>query len=205
MIAKNIAGRLTLFMRVKADTQLAPPAEPVPAQARMRLVLVLLVAMTLLSACARGDIFARLSDKNFTPDQAEIVAAVEWEDAEVFLIDIRQDEFRPAIIHLFQGEPYIMVVENRDETSHFFFAPEFFRTVAIRKLVTEDEEITGVNLMGLLLRPGEVKEVHFVPVRDGWYDFEDGKGPGVFLTGLVSSPFSNGRRFGVVGAFVVEE
>lgn len=166
---------------------------------------MLLLAVTLLSGCARGDLFARLNDRNFTPDQAEIVAAVEWKDAEVFLIDIRQDEFRPAIIHLFQGEPYIMVVENRDETSHFFFAPDFFRTVAIRKLVTENEEITGVNLMGLLLQPGEVKEVHFVPVRDGWYDFEDGKGPGVFLDGLAYSPLSNGRRVGTVGAFVVEE
>jgi hypothetical protein len=171
----------------------------------MRLLLTLFVAASLLAGCARGDLFARLSDRNYSPDQAEIVAAVEWEDAEVFLIDIRQNEFRPAIIHLFQGEPYIMVVENRDETNHFFFAPEFFRTVAIRKLVTDDEEITGVNLMGLMLRPGEVKEVHFVPVRDGWYDFEDGKGPGVFLTGLAVSPWSKGRRIGTVGAFVVEE
>jgi hypothetical protein len=59
--------------------------------------------------------------------------------------------------------------------------------------------------MGLLLRPGEVKEVHFVPVRDGWYDFEDGKGLGIFITGLAISPFSKGRRIGTVGAFVVEE
>lgn len=121
------------------------------------------------------------------------------------MIDIRQDEFRPAIIHLFQGEPYIMVVENRDDRNHFFFAPEYFRNVAIRKLVTEEEEITGVNLMGLVLKPGEVKEVHFVPVRDGWFDFEDAAGPGIFITGLVSSPFSRGRRIGTVGAFVVEE
>jgi len=98
-----------------------------------------------------------------------------------------------------------MVVENRDETNHFFFAPNFSRTVAIRKLVIEEKEITGVHLKGLLLRPGKVKEVHFVPVRDGWYEFEGGKGPGIILNGLVSSPFSNGRRSGVVGAFVVEE
>ena len=70
----------------------------------------------------------RLNDHNFTPGQAEIVAAVEWEDAEVSVIDIRQDEFRLSIIHLFQGEPYIRVLENREETSHFFFVPKLSTT-----------------------------------------------------------------------------
>jgi hypothetical protein len=183
----------------------ASPEKSKPALVRGRLLLTMLVAAVLLLGCARGDLFARLNDRNYTPDQAEIVAAVEWEDAEVFLIDIRQNEFRPAIIHLFQGEPYIIGGGESRRDQPFFFAPEFFRTVAICKLVTDKEEITGINLMGLLLRPGEVKEVHFVPVRDGWYDFEDGKGLGIFITGLAISPFSKGRRIGTVGAFVVEE
>ncbi|MAF49702.1 MAG: hypothetical protein CMM10_15705 [Rhodospirillaceae bacterium] len=172
---------------------------------RMALVMALTMAALALNACARTDVYARLGDKLFTPDQAEIVDAVDWENVEVFQIDIRQNEFRPAIIHLFLGEPYIMVVENRDDRSHFLYAPDFFKTVAIRKIVTEKEEVSDVNLLGLVLKPGEVKEVHFVPVRDGWYDFEDGFGPGIFFTGLVVTPFSRGNRNGVVGAFVVEE
>ncbi|NQV54510.1 MAG: hypothetical protein HQ503_01510 [Rhodospirillales bacterium] len=165
----------------------------------------LVLVLGMLGACVEGDVFARLDDKLYVLDAAEIVEAVDWEKAEIFEIDIRQNEFRPSIIHLFQGEPYIMVLENRDEERHFFLAPEFFRTTAIRKLVTEKEEITGVNLLGVMLAPGELKEVHFVPVRDGWYDFEDGLGPGLFLTGLVFSPISDRVRKGMVGAFVVEE
>jgi len=98
-----------------------------------------------------------------------------------------------------------MVIENRDDVDHLFVAEDFFRTTAIRKIVTESEEIFGVNIIGLNLKPGEIKELHFVPVRDGWYDFEGGHGPGLFLTDTYYSPVSRGATQGMIGAFVVEE
>ena len=98
-----------------------------------------------------------------------------------------------------------MVIENRDDVDHMFVAQDFFKTTAIRKLVTETEEITGVNYIGIILKPGEVKELHFVPVRDGWYEFEGAIGPGIFLTDTYFSPLSRGAREGMIGAFIVEE
>jgi hypothetical protein len=173
------------------------------------------VAGVFLSGCGPSrvlggsDVYEFLDRKGTVLKPQEIIDAVDWDQALVFAISIRQDEFRPAIVHLFQGEPYIMVVENRDDYDHMLAAPEFFRTVAIRKIVTEREEIRGVNLLALALKPGEIKEVHFVPVRDGWYDFEGGDTPGLwpgaFFTGYYSSPFSRGAREGMVGAFVVEQ
>jgi len=47
-----------------------------------------------------------------------------------------------------------------------------------------------VNIVGLNLKPGEIKEQHFVPVRDGWYNFEGGHGLGIFMTGTYYSPLS---------------
>ena len=155
------------------------------------------------------DVFEFLNRDGTVIKPHEIIEAVDWDQALVFEIDIRQNEFRPMIIHLFQGEPYIMVVENRDDIPHLFAAPAFFRTVAIRKIVTQTEEITGVNLLALSLKPGEIKEVHFVPVRDGWYDFEGGEAtsyfPGLYFTGFYRSPFSRGNREGMIGSFVVEQ
>ena len=157
----------------------------------------------------RSDVFEFVNSYGTVLKPQEIVEAVDWSQALVFEIAIRQNEFRPMIVHLFQGEPYIMVVENRDDVHHLFAAPEFFRTTAIRKIVTEKEDITGVNLIALSLKPGEIKEVHFVPVRDGYYDFEGGEGPslwpGLFFTGFYQSPFSRGAREGMVGSFVVEQ
>ena len=180
---------------------------------RIALLALVLVASVSLSGCARimggEDVYEFVDRKGTVLKPREIIDAVDWDQALVFEIDIRQNEFRPSIIHLFQGEPYIMVEENRDDEDHMLAAPSFFRTVAIRKIVTEKEEISGVNLLALGLKPGEIKEVHFVPVRDGWYDFEGGEPsfgfPGAFLTGFYASPFSRGARDGMVGVFVVEQ
>jgi uncharacterized cupredoxin-like copper-binding protein len=173
----------------------------------------ILAGTMMLAACSRltgsDDVFEYVDVKGTVLKPQEIIDAVDWDQALVFEIDIRQNEFRPMIVHLFQGEPYIMVVENRDDVGHLFAAPEFFKTTAIRKIVTEKEEIRGVNVMALNLKPGEIKEVHFVPVRDGWYDFEGGEPgglfPGLFFTGFYNSPFSRGAREGMIGSFVVEQ
>jgi len=167
--------------------------------------LAIIFILLSLSACAERDVFALLDTEGYIRDQKDIVEAADWSAAETFEIDIRQNEFRPTIIHLLQGEPYIMLVENRDDFSHILVAEDFFKTIALRKIITETEEISGVNLVGLNLNSGEVKEVHFVPVRDGWYDFEGGQGPGLFATNLYYSPLSSGAVKGMVGAFVVEE
>jgi uncharacterized cupredoxin-like copper-binding protein len=167
----------------------------------------------MLAGCSNlvgtGDVYEYVNIKGTVLKPQEIIDAVDWDQALVFEIDIRQNEFRPMIVHLFQGEPYIMVIENRDDEEHLFAAPEFFKTTAIRKVVTEKEEIKGVNLIALNLKPGEIKEVHFVPVRDGWYDFEGGEPggpfPGLFFTGFYRSPFSRGAREGMIGSFVVEQ
>ena len=186
---------------------------------RMRFLRRISTALAILAAaCTSGcvnhvtgssDVYEFLNRSGTVLKPNEIIDAVDWDQALVFEIDIRQNEFRPMIVHLFQGEPYIMVLENRDDVTHLFAAPDFFKTTAIRKVVTEKEEIKGVNLIALSLKPGEIKEVHFVPVRDGWYDFEGGEGPnfwpGLFFTGFYQSPFSRGSREGMVGAFVVEQ
>jgi hypothetical protein len=168
-------------------------------------VAICVALIGILSACAERNLYAQLDQKGYIQDQKEIVEAADWSAAETFEIDIRQNEFRPTIIHLLQGEPYIMLIENRDDVAHFLAAQDFFKTIAIRKILTETEEIKGVNLIGIILNPGEVKELHFIPVRDGWYDFEGGQGFGIFGTDIYYSPLSTGVIKGMIGSFVVEE
>jgi hypothetical protein len=169
---------------------------------------LLLLVVSGLSACIsphQTDIFTALDTKGFVTNQAEVVAAADWKEAFIIEIQIRQNEFNPAIIRLFQGEPYILIVENRDQIPHILASTEFFKTTAIRKVLTEKEEISGANLIGLHLSPGEIKEIHFVPVLDGWYDFEGPHGgPAVYLGDRYFAPWSHGARRGMVGAFIVE-
>ena len=158
-----------------------------------------------LSACTEKNIYANWTSDQYTRDQQEIIEAADWGAAKTLEIRIRQNEFNPTIIRLRQGEPYIMLVENRDDITHMLVAEEFFKTVAIHKILSQTVEISKVNLIGLHLSPGEVKEVHFIPARDGWFDFEGGKGPGIFATDYIFSPLSLGAIKGMIGSFVVEE
>jgi hypothetical protein len=158
-----------------------------------------------LTACTGKNIYANLSSALYLSDQQELIEAADWDAAKSFEIRIRQNEFRPAIIRLTQGEPYIMLIENRDDEIHMMVAHDFFKTVAIRKILSQTSEISRVNLIGLHLNPGEIKEVHFIPARDGWFDFEGGHGPGIFATDYILSPFSHGSVEGMVGSFIVEE
>ena len=159
----------------------------------------------ILSACTGENIYASLSNGSYIEDQQELIEAADWSAAKSFEIRIRQNEFRPAIIRLTQGEPYILLIENRDDEDHFLVAEEFFKTVAIRKILSQTSEISGINLIGIHLYPGEFKEVHFIPARDGWFDFEGGYGLGIFPADYIFSLSSRGSVTGMVGSFVVEE
>ena len=165
----------------------------------------LLIFGVFLTACTEENIYANLSSKSYLSDQQELIDAADWDAAKSFEIRIRQNEFRPAIIRLTQGEPYIMLIENRDDINHMLVAQDFFKTLAIRKILSQTLEISGVNLIGLHLHPGEIKEVHFIPARDGWFDFEGGNGLGIYATDYIFSPLSHGSVKGMVGSFIVEE
>ena len=164
----------------------------------------LVALVLLLASCSPFEILRSVPEDRRLENGAEIVEAADWEVAETFTIDIRQSEFRPTIVRLLQGEPYILVLENRDDVDHLFVAKEFFRTIAIRKMVVDEMEVSTAGLTGILLEPGQIKELHFVPVRDGWYPFEDAA-PGIFVGGLVFSFFGRGAVHGAVGSIIVEE
>ena len=166
---------------------------------------LLAVLALLLSACVGGGDRFAFFGLSYIENPEEITAAADWENAETINLDIRQNQFRPTIIRIFQGEPYILVIENRDLVAHSFTAIEFFKSIAVRKLVVNEEtEIILPRLTSIGLESGDIKELHFVPVRDGWYSFEDGR-YGLTIGGGFFSGLSRGAIFGTVGSLIVEE
>ena len=164
--------------------------------------LSVIVFLTALTACA-GGIFPTYFHDDAVDKPGEIAAAADWDKAQTIVIDMRQNTFTPAVVHLNQGRPYVLVLENRDDVTHLFAAKEFFRTTAIQKIVSDDEEEQVHRLSTVKVGPGEVKEVYLIPLRDGWYPFE-GADPGFSVAGISLSPFSRGAIQGMVGNFVVE-
>ncbi len=169
----------------------------------MPLVIFLLGAAFLLAGCTPGELAGGdipLSRK----ETSEILEKAGWKLAEKVDIDIRQHEFRPSIIRLLRGEPYILILENRDDVEHLFLAREFFKTAAILKLIRNEEPVPGPVTPVIELQPGDLAELHFIPARDGWFPFEDGS-PGLHHELISIAPLSRGKTRCMVGSFIVQE
>jgi plastocyanin len=124
-----------------------------------------------LSACAGSDFYF---GSGSVKEAEKIVAEANWDTARRITVDIRQNEFRPAILRLYVGEPYILAFVNRDADTHRVSASEFFDTVAVRQVVENGEaKAANANIESIGLSPGETKEIHVVPTLDGAYKFED--------------------------------
>ena len=98
--------------------------------------------------------------------------AVDWDAARRVRVSIRHGEFKPSLIRLYQGRPYVMQIENRDRGSRRFQSAEFFAALFIHSVVIEEYGRLSVTCpSGLLALPGGITEVRFIAARDGRYEF----------------------------------
>jgi hypothetical protein len=98
---------------------------------------------------------------------------VNWSEAEVIEIRIRQGQFTPSLLRMRQGLPYILRVANADNTSRTFSASEFFNAVAVRGVLVGETENVRPCPSAVSIPAREVAEIHLLAARDGRYTFED--------------------------------
>ena len=111
------------------------------------------------------------------PDAFE---SVDWNAARRIDVSIRDGEFQPSLIRLFQGRPYVMRIQNRDRGARRFQSREFFKAVYIHSLTRPSGTYSVECPWGVRVSPGEVAEVRFVAARDGRYEYSDDVLPFVF-------------------------
>ncbi len=106
----------------------------------------------------------------YVRDPEPWVTAARWSEAERVALEMGDAAFRPQVLTLREGRPYVLELANRGRQSHRFRAPEFFRAVALK-----DVQVPGIarlrawRLQGVELRPGRSVEIRFVAVRPGTY------------------------------------
>ena len=137
------------------------------------------LALTLsagLTACASFDFLPTtfLGD-GCRAEGRDRLRAVDWTNVRVVPIIIRQDRFEPMVIRISQNEPYIFRFTNRDDGDHVFRAPDFFESIAVDKVVVAGREIQEPCMAGIGVPPGAVIDMHFIPSRDGRYEFSDSR------------------------------
>ncbi len=133
---------------------------------------LLSTALALLSACAQDGVLPAFFD-GCPADSRERVEEANWEQARTISIRIRQNEFEPMVFRLVQDRPYVLIIDNKDESLHFFHAQKFFRSIALAKVTSGEQMFVGGCTAAVAVEPQKSAELRFVAVRDGRYDFED--------------------------------
>lgn len=141
-----------------------------------RRILFCFMSVLVISACAyRGGEYHEFVRDCFV-DPAKHTAGVNWTNAEVVQLRIRQDQFDPITIVLDRDKPYIIQITNADDIIRGFRASKLFRNVALAKIKIGSEEFSETCIDNIVVDGNSTGELHFVAVRDGHYKFDAGYG-----------------------------
>ena len=130
---------------------------------------ILLPLGVLLTACSTPaeDSFSD-SKIGYVSDPA--AASADWDDAETVTVVLEDFTFSPEHLSFEAGKAYRFEIENRGESTHFFAAETFFKSVVTEKLIENGTAIERPLLRAVAVAPGESKELLLVPVRKGAYE-----------------------------------
>ena len=95
--------------------------------------------------------------------------------------------YRPSTLTFKKGQPYKLQITNKGRKKHYFKATKFFKSIATRKVQSEDGEIKAPYFTALEIMPkGGQLDLYFVPKESGNFDFictiDDHEEKGMFGT-----------------------
>lgn len=108
----------------------------------------------------------------YVKDPEIIVATTDWTNAQSVNLVCKDYSIEPHALSFEQGRPYRLRLSNPDEHGYYFTGEDFFRSIAVQKLVSPESESTFPYYEAIMLLPGEGKDLYFVPVEDGIYEAE---------------------------------
>lgn len=106
------------------------------------------------------------------PEELDRIAeTADWSKVQDVSILLRDGGFEPRELRLRAGQPYRLTVTNAGVNNHYFNAPEFLATAAVRKAqVPRFAEFKAVRFRNFeIFAAGGTFELWFVPVDPGRY------------------------------------
>lgn len=130
------------------------------------LILATTLATLPLVGCMQGQ-----AKPDYITNASELVKAANWEQMQTITIDLDEYSYSMDPIELKQGVAYKMELKNVGEKKHYFTAPEFFKSIATRKVQSnKDGEIKAPYFLALeMMANGGQLDLYFVPVKSGKY------------------------------------
>ncbi|MEX2452023.1 MAG: hypothetical protein WD407_14295 [Rhodospirillales bacterium] len=136
------------------------------------------------------------------------IGAANWDTARAVNVRIRQGEYRPMVIGLTAERPYVLRIENADDSNRIFRAGEFFNAVAVGLVRINGETESHTCLSSVTVAPRSTAEIWFVAMRDGRYEFEDQALPYLFshgASGVIHVGYARVRHVSPVSTLIVPE
>ncbi|MBF0379731.1 MAG: cupredoxin domain-containing protein [Magnetococcales bacterium] len=111
------------------------------------------------------------SGDDYVRNAKEIVKAADWKTMKTVTIEIDEHSYDPEKVVFKVGQPYKLELKNVGEKKHYFTAPEFYRSIATRKVqANRDGEIKAPYFLALeMMANGGQLDIYFVPVKKGSY------------------------------------
>ena len=131
---------------------------------------VLATVAIALGGCTTSDL--PVAGGSCAGDATAALEGIDWEDAQVVEVKIRQDNWAPMVFGLLRERPYVLRLSNGDDGNHGFRAPDFFQSVAVDSVAVNGEAIGQTCLTDIALPVGAVAEIRLVALRDGRYAFK---------------------------------
>ncbi len=108
---------------------------------------------------------------DYVTNSAEIVKKADWKKMKTVTVEMVEMEYGPDELVFEAGQPYKLILKNSGKKKHYFTAPEFYKSIATRKVQSDkDGEIKVPYLLALeMMADGGQLDLYFVPVKKGTF------------------------------------
>ena len=123
-----------------------------------------------LSACATEvGLFPNILNSKCVAESDKKQSPVNWKQAKILNIAIRDGVYDPDRTYMKVGEPTILRIANNDNTPRYFLDSEFLDSVALAQVSVGGAKYDRPCISGVVIAAGNTTELRFVPQTAGVY------------------------------------
>jgi uncharacterized cupredoxin-like copper-binding protein len=139
-----------------------------PMSRALRIAVVSTVCI--LAGCSgiRTDVRSE-APPGYQADAASKTASVDWSKVQTVSLGMDEYDYKPSSLSLDAGKPYRLHIENSGGKSHTFSSEPFFKSIAVRRLKTQEGTVEAPFIQELVVAPGQAADLEFVALTPGDY------------------------------------
>ncbi|EFK95177.1 conserved hypothetical protein, partial [sediment metagenome] len=106
----------------------------------------------------------------FIKNGADYVKAADWKAMKTVTVQLFDHDYDPKELRLKANQPYKIELVNTGDADHYYTSPDFFKSVAWRKLMVNKNAEIKVDYVNAveILKKGQL-DLYVVPVNKGTY------------------------------------